>query len=295
MFWTTRSSAVVEQTFANLNGKYHPLLPKGVKILSDIPSQGVWRELIDATSGLTIWVLTVASWNEADANSKDTAARLRLRREQPDWAGEGSPWDQLRNGLQRPLWVVSDESHNQSTVQLDQLAALRPKGFFMASATPLVNDLFTEWAKALNQGETTKELLAKGQVPILTRDVVDANLLKTTIELIDYRSGAEESLDGALDALGNVQRAADDEGAPVTPRAIYVVERSNPPRGSKEESRPVAIWRHLRSRGVPADEIAIFTDTKELPDDAERVSSLSQAGATLPTHHLQPVAPGGLG
>jgi type III restriction enzyme len=277
VLWTTRSSAVVEQTFTNLNGRYHSLLPAKVNILRDIPSQIVWRELIDSTVGLTIWVLTVASWNEADADTNGTAdARLRLRREQPDWAGDGSPWEQLRDKLQRPLWVVSDESHNQSAVQLDQLAALQPKGFFMASATPLVNDLFTKWADALDEDERTRLLLADGQVPIQTSDVVDANLLKTTIELIDYRSGAEESLDGALDALERVQKAAEAESAPVTPRAIYVVERSNPPRGSHEESRPVSIWRHLRQRGVPADEIAIFTDTKTLPEDAERVSSLSQ-------------------
>jgi type III restriction enzyme len=277
VLWTTRSSAVVEQTYANLTGRYSSLLPSDVQILREIPSQAVWRELIGGTSGLTIWVLTVASWNEADADSSESAeARLRLRREQPDWAGTGSPWDQLRTELQRPLWVVSDESHNQSAVQLDQLAALRPKGFFMASATPLVNDLFNKWADALNAGEATGPIFEAAKVPVLTRDVVDANLLKTTIELIDYRSGAEESLDGALNALSRVNSAADAEGAGVTPRAIYVVERSNPPRGSSDEARPVAIWRHLRARGIPANEIAIFTETKELPKEAERVTSLTQ-------------------
>jgi type III restriction enzyme len=276
VFWTTRSSAVVEQTFTNLNGRYRSLLPANTKILRDISSQITWRELIDSTSGLTVWVLTVASWNEAEADAKNGDARLRLRRPQPDWAGEGSPWEQLSEKLKRPLWIVSDESHNQSEVQLDQLAALRPKGFFMASATPLVNDLFTKWEDALNQGDETKALLKACQVPIRTCDVVGANLLKTTIELIDYRSGAEESLDGTLEALGKVQKAADAAGASVTPRAIYVVEKSNPPRGSPEEARPVVIWRYLRERGVPADEIAIFTDTKVLPDDAERVASLSK-------------------
>ena len=293
--WTTRSSAVVEQTFANLTGKYRALLPTGVTILREIPSQTVWRELIDGAVGLTIWILTVASWNEADANSSNGDARLRLRRPQPDWAGDGSPWDQLRTDLKRPLWVVSDESHNQSAVQLDQLAALRPKGFFMASATPIVNDLFTKWAEALNAGAMTRSLFEAATVPVRTRDVVEANLLKTTIELIDYRSGAEESLDGALAALAKVDAAAKAEGASVTPRAIYVVERSNPPRGSSEEARPVAIWRHLRQRGVPAHEIAVFTDTKELPTDAERVTSLSQLAPRYRHINLQPVAPGGLG
>jgi type III restriction enzyme len=276
VFWTTRHSAVVEQTFTNLNSKYRSLLPPNTKILRDISSQLVWRDLIDSKTGLTIWLLTVASWNEAEADAKNGDARLRLRREQKDWAGEGSPWDQLREKLVRPLWIVSDESHNQSEVQLDQLAALRPKGFFMASATPVINDLFTKWADALNQSDDTKELLDAAHVPISTKDVVDANLLKTTIELIDYRSGAEESLDGALDALDRVQDAADTEGASVTPRAIYVVEKSNPPRGSKEVARPIVIWRHLRERGVPANEIAVYTDTKELPEEAEQIANLTQ-------------------
>jgi type III restriction enzyme len=276
VLWTTRSSAVVEQTFTNLTSRYRSLLPPNTQILRDIPSQVVWRDLIDRSSGLTIWVLTVASWNEADAAADDSEARLRLRREQPDWAGEGSPWSQLQEKLKRPLWIVSDESHNQSTVQLDQLSALRPKAFFMASATPVVNDLFSKWSEALNAEEETRELMRRAQVPVVTRDVVDANLLKTTIELIDYRSGAEESLDGTLDALKQVEDAADSEGAGITPRAIYVVEKSNPPRGSKEDARPVAIWKHLRSRGVPANEIAIFTDTKELPEDAIKITSLSK-------------------
>jgi type III restriction enzyme len=276
VLWTTRSSAVVEQTFANLNGRYRSLLPAHTKIVRNISSQLPWRELIDSTTGLTIWVLTVASWNEAEAQTGDADARLRLRRPHQDWAGEGSPWEELREQLKRPLWVVSDESHNQSEVQLDQLAALGPKGFFMASATPLVNNLFTKWEEALNQGEETKQLLKAGRVPIFTRDVVAADLLKMTIELVDYRSGAEESLDGALDALAEVERAAAAEEAPVTPRAIYVVERSNPPRGSTEEARPVVIWRYLRERGVAPEEIAIFTDTKTLPTEAERITSLSQ-------------------
>ena len=33
---------------------------------------------------------------------------------------------------------------------------------FMASATPLLNELFTKWEEALNQGEETRALLAAG-------------------------------------------------------------------------------------------------------------------------------------
>lgn len=48
VIWTTRSSAVVEQTFTNLNGRNGSLPPGGALVLRDIPSQAAWRELIDA-------------------------------------------------------------------------------------------------------------------------------------------------------------------------------------------------------------------------------------------------------
>jgi type III restriction enzyme len=68
VLWTSKSSAVVEQTFNNLRGRYRSLLPPtDVKIIRDIPGQADWRELITTTKGLTIWVLTTASWNESEA------------------------------------------------------------------------------------------------------------------------------------------------------------------------------------------------------------------------------------
>ena len=278
VLWTSRSSAVIEQTYNNLRGRYAAMLPTGTKVLRDILVQPEWRTLIDSEDGLTIWLLTVASWNEAEsaAGAGSEEARLNLHRLHRDWAGDSSPWDQLRNDLRRPLWVVSDESHNQSTTQLDQLADLRPKGFFMASATPVYNERFVKWNEALVSGDPRWGELAKaGVVPVRTRDVVEAELLKTTLELIDFQSGREESLEGTLQALEALDGALVSETATVTPRAIYVVEKSNPTRGTSEEAPPVTIWRFLRSKGVPADEIAVYTDTRSLPDDAEKVSSLS--------------------
>lgn len=278
VMWTSKSSAVVEQTFNNLRGRYRGLLPEtGVRILRDIPGQSDWHSLITAPHGLTIWVLTTASWNEQEAarSAGISDARLNLHRPQPDWAGETSPWDQLRTSLVRPLWVVADESHNQTDTQLDQLHDLRPVGLFMASATPLHGELFDEWQRILEREPEWKDLAAAGQVPIRTQDVVAAGLLKTTIELLDYQSGTEESLDGAIGALRGVDAAVTAEEATVTPRAIYVVEQSNPPRGSTEKARPAIIWEYLVERGVDPESIAIFTDTKELPKGAEKIASLS--------------------
>lgn len=277
ILWTSRSSAVVEQTYNNLRGKYASELPVGVKVVRDFPGQSEWRALIDSENELTIWLLTVGSWNEAEAaqGAGSEEARLNLHRVHPDWAGDTSPWDQLRNELLRPLWIVSDESHNQSTTQLDQLADLRPKGFFMASATPVQNERFAKWSEALTADATWKALADAGVVKVRTKDVVEAQLLKTTINIIDYNSGTEESLDGALEAFRALEEAVAEEGSSVAPRAIYVVERSNPVKGSPDPSRPVVIWQHLVAAGVPMDEIAVYTDTKVLPEGAEKVASLS--------------------
>jgi type III restriction enzyme len=279
ILWTTKSSAVVEQTYNNLLGKYNKLLLTGRPpvVLRDIPSRRAWRELLDDKRGLTIWLLTTASWNEAEAaaSAGSEDARLNLHRPHQDWAGDRSPWDLLRTDLKRPLWVVSDESHNQTSTQLDQLAALGPVGFFMASATPVASERFQQWTDAANTDPTWQALGRAAIVRVSTKDVVEKGLLKTTLEVVDFNSGTEESLEGALAALSAVEDAAKEEGASVEPRAIYVVEQSNPRRGSTEEPRPVIIWRYLRSQGVPADEIAVYTDTKELPSEAVRVNSLA--------------------
>jgi type III restriction enzyme len=284
ILWTSRSSAVVDQTFNNLRGKYAALLGANtVRVLRQIPSRTDWSSLIEDRTGLTIWVVTTGSWNEAESAAAGGAAdaRLNMHRPQPDWAGSVSPWEQLRTELRRPLWVVSDESHNQSETQLDQLAGLRPVGFFTASATPVQNELFRKWQAILQDDPLWRDRAAAAMVRVRTRDVVEAELLKDTLAIIDLNSGTEESLDVALDAHRTVELAVDIENVPVEPRAIYVVERSNPPRNSTEEARPVVIWRHLVSRGVAPENIAVYTDTRDLPEGAEQVNSLSRL---LPRH-----------
>src|SRR5690606_6444333 len=126
-----KSSAVADQTYRNLTGKYAHLLPAGTRVVRERPSKGEWEDLIESTTGLTIWVTTVGSWNEAefaDSEGSETA-RLNMHRPQKDWGGDRSPWDQLRSSPQRPVWIVYDESHNQTPTQLEQLVGLRPIGF----------------------------------------------------------------------------------------------------------------------------------------------------------------------
>lgn len=281
VIWTTRSAVVIEQTFQNLRGRYRSLLPDNCKIIREIPSQEQWVDLLTSKAGLTIWLLTTASWNEAEAAKKggEESARLRLHKPAPDWSGDESPWQGLKTKLVRPVWVVADESHNQSITQLDILAGLNPLGFFMASATQVPNELFDSWQKALATDPVWKKLADNGIVKVRTRDVVGEELLKTTLELYDNNSGYEEDLDSVLATMRLLDEAVVEDDATIQPRAIYVVERSNPPKGSPEESRPSIIWRYLVAHGVSQDEIVVYTDTKELPDGAERISSLTQLHA----------------
>lgn len=283
VLWTSKSSAVADQTYRNLSGKYAHLLPPGTKVVRERPSKGEWEDLVESTSGLTIWVTTVGSWNEAefaDSEGSETA-RLNMHRPQKDWGGDRSPWDQLRSSPQRPVWIVYDESHNQTPTQLEQLVGLRPVGFLLASATPPSGGQFDRFAEVVNEDDRARAIAEKGRHHVQTMDVVKNELLKHTIMVENFDSDPDQLLDATVSLHKDLTAAALADGAPITPKALYIVERSNP-RKDEVISRPVAIWEHLRSLGVPADEIAIYTQTKVVPDDAVRVSSLAE----LQPHHV---------
>lgn len=283
VLWTSKSSAVVDQTARNLLGKYRHLLPRDTVVLRERPSKSEWEQLIDNQRGLTIWVTTVGSWNEADAAEAGgrADARLNMHRPQQDWGGDLSPWEQLRTKLQRPLYVVYDESHNQTPAQLDQLIGLNPVGFLMASATPPVGR-FEQFADVVHKDELLADVAEKANVRVQTRDVVEAQLLKHTISVENFDSDADTLLAETVALHRQLVSKAEAEQLDVNPKALYVVERSNPSAARGEAiSRPEIIWQFLRDHGVPAEEIAVYTQTKVLPDDAVRVSSLAQL---LPHH-----------
>ena len=237
---------------------------------------------MQAKTGVTIWVTTVGSWNEAEAAGAGGSelARLNMHRPQKDWGGDKSPWAQLSEDLQRPVWVVYDESHNQTPAQLDQLIGLKPIGFLLASATPPLSELFDQFARTTEDDPIMKPIAAKGRVQVSTKDVVEAQLLKQIIEVENFDSDPDALLDATVVRHKDLVRRAKKEGAAVNPKALYVVEKSNPTKG-QIISRPVAVWEFLREQKVPADQIAVYTQTKVLPEDAERVSALSD----LKPHH----------
>jgi type III restriction enzyme len=278
VLWTAKSSAVVEQTYKNLLGKYRSLLPAaGVQIVRERPSKADWERLMTSKTGLTIWVTTVGSWNEREAAEAggSESARLNMHRPHPDWGGEVSPWEQLRTKLERPLWVVYDESHNQTPTQLDQLVGLNPLGFLMASATPPTSELFSQFDAQIRADEAMAPIAERGRVVVHTKDVVEAQLLKRTLEVLDYETEPEAMLDELVARYKRLVKVVNADGVSIDPKAVYVVEKSNPARGSNEMARPVSIWHYLRQKRVPAEQIAIYTQTKDVPEEAEKIASLT--------------------
>ena len=101
VLWTSVSSAVVDQTYRNLRGRYRSLLPSNAQILRERPSKGEWESLLESTTGITIWVTTVGSWNEAEAAEAGGKESARLEHASPT---EGLGWRQITVGsTQREL------------------------------------------------------------------------------------------------------------------------------------------------------------------------------------------------
>jgi type III restriction enzyme len=275
VLWTTKFGSVVDQTVANLRpgGKYHHLLGNGpVEVLkfSDIPSFASWQRILEATEGTTIIISTVATWNAPDKKSAEKDERLNVHRIHPDWGGHLSRWDQLKFDRKRKLWIVYDEAHNTTSEQIDQLDELEPAGFFVASASSLKGKLL------LYLTNLPEEIRKQRIVPVRTFDVVEAQLLKSTISFADYNSPTEAIIIDAAKRRQELERKFGVLGESTIPKAIYVVETSNVA-AKGVETRPVAIWRLLTGKcGIAPDSIAVCTNTKDLPQGAIRVETIDQ-------------------
>jgi type III restriction enzyme len=270
VLWTTKFSSVVDQTFNNLRsgGKYHHLLGAAeveVMKFSDIPSADAWHRILDQTEGTAILISTVAAWYTSEKDE-----RLNVHRENNEDWGEGTRWDQLKTKRHRPLWVVYDEAHNTTTEQIELLDELDPAGFFVASASPVKGKL-QQYLTSLSDEERKKRV-----VPVSTKAVVDAELLKATISLTDFDSSTDEMLAEVVQRRKAVENGLARQNSHVVPKAIYVVEASNAKDDSRD-ARPIAIWKALvNQNGVRPASIAVCTNTKNLPVDAIAVKTLGQ-------------------
>jgi type III restriction enzyme len=267
ILWTTKYGAVVDQTVANLLGKYRHLLGKGnVEVLNfgDVASPAQWEYLIERKDGLTIIVSTVAMWNSSEKDE-----RLNVHRPCPDW-GDRTRWDRLKLDRKRPLWVVYDEAHNTTTEQIELLDDLNPAGFFVASASQVKGKL------QFYLSSLPEDIRKQRIIPISTRAVVEAQLLKSTISLADYDSAAEEMIADVAKRRRELEKKLQAVSSSIVPKAIYVVETSNT-KVKGAEPRPVSIWRTLVNLcKVSPETIAICTNTKELPKEAVRVETIDQ-------------------
>lgn len=278
VFWTTKSLTVAQQTIEKLRSTYEPLLPPDHRVLDFYPSPGEWEDMFSATSGLTIWVRTVASWNDPKGTASDEDARLNLHRRPMGRDTELSPWEQLADATarNRPLWVVYDEGHGQTTVQLDQLLDLQPVGIFAASATPTMSARWRSLVEQLIKSKRWGPIYERAQVAIATGKVAEAQLLKNRVVVHDLNVEDSAKLDQVVARYKQLVKVATRSRTGVEPRALYVVERSNLKRGEAGEPPPTIIWRHLVERlGIPAGQVAVATNTKELPPEAEEVGDLS--------------------
>jgi type III restriction enzyme len=267
ILWTTKYGAVVDQTVANLLGKYRHLLGKSdVEVINfrEVNSAAQWEYLIDRQDGLTVMVSTVAMWNSSEKDE-----RLNVHRPYPDW-GARTRWDRLKLDRKRPLWVVYDEAHNTTSDQVELLDDLSPAGFFVASASNLKGKLLF-YLSSLPENIRNERI-----IPVSTRSVVEAQLLKSTISLADYDSSADEMIHDAMKRREDLEAALIAASSAIVPKAIYVVETSNT-RASGAEPPPVAIWRSLVSLcNVAPERIAVCTNTKDLPKDAIRVDTIDE-------------------
>ena len=167
-------------------------------------------------------------------NSSEKDERLNVHRPCQDW-GDKTRWDRLKADRKRPLWVVYDEAHNTTSEQVELLDDLNPAGFFVASASTLKGKL------QFYLSGLPVEARQQRIIPVSTRAVVDAQLLKSTISLADYDSSAEEMLLDVVAKRQLLQEKLKELDSSVIPKAIYVVETSNVKKG--EDARPIAIWR----------------------------------------------------
>jgi type III restriction enzyme len=267
ILWTTKYGAVVDQTVANLLGKYRHLLGKGnVEVLNfgEVASAAQWEYLIERQDGLTVIVSTVAMWNSSEKDE-----RLNVHRPCQDW-GNRSRWERLKTDRKRPLWVVYDEAHNTTTDQVELLDDLNPAGFFVASASQIKGKL--QFYLSSLPEEARKQRI----VPIRTRDVVEAQLLKSTISLADYDSSPDEMIADVAKRRRDLEKKLQAISSSIVPKAIYVVETSNT-RTKGVDPPPVVIWRTLVNLcKVPPETIAVCTNTKDLPKEAIRVETIDQ-------------------
>lgn len=235
ILWTTNRSAIISQTLSNLKpgGKYYDLLPPDTRVFAlDSISSSDWLEMMASSTGITILLATVGSFNQ----DGDTLKIHKTGR-----------WDMLAgrtSNRQRQLYVFYDEGHGATERQFDKLIDLCPRALVLASASPLPADL-----TSLLAGKNPQELsqsLAERTVVVSTKDVCAAGLLKNRLYLMECQTSQAEALREAnmkWQFLASKLVAYNQISV-----ACFVVNRT---------LRGVEIWETLTQIGVDKSRIAV--------------------------------------
>jgi type III restriction enzyme len=274
VLWISKGRVVVDQTYANLNGRYRNLLAgyEDVHFLADYN-----REDIENEDLALIYLATVGTWNQ---QSKDKST-LKLFQSDIDHAAL-STWSALtrretESGLRRPLIIVYDEAHNLTDQQTGLLLDLEPDVLLLASATPKLPPAI------LRMIDDLKEALEWDDSHLTTyvasSDVVDAGLVKRRVVLGGYQAQMEETIDDLLDDMAATDKSVTSLGVPLIPKAIYVCrtnivegnanQRDDPKRPfSQRQAPPILIWRYLvGEKGVDPATIAVYTSALKFDKD----------------------------
>jgi type III restriction enzyme len=266
VLWLSKGRVVVDQTLANLNGRYRHLLTgyEDVRLLADYSRSDVEDEAL-----ALVYLATVGTFNQ---RSKDKGS-LKLFQSDIDNA-DRSTWEALTDreaasGTRRPLIIVYDEAHNISDQQTDLLMELEPDALLLASATPRLPQAVVRVIDDLRAalGWSDDDLTTY----VSSKDVVESGLVKRQVVLGGYQAQMEETLDDLLEQMQEAEAAVEHLGLTLTPKAIYVCKtnivegnafkQDDPKRPFEHrEAPPIRIWRYLvDDKGVDPASIAVYT------------------------------------
>ena len=275
VLWLSKGRVVVDQTLANLSGKYRHLLAdyEDVQLLADYSTSDVE----DDTLAL-VYVATVGTFNQ---KSKDKSS-LRLFHSEIDNAGKSSTWNALKkrmtsSGIRRPLIIVYDEAHNLTDQQTDLLMELQPDVMLLATATPKLPQAIARVTDDLKHYLSWTD--ADLTTYVKSADVVDAGLVKRQVLLGGYQAQMPETIDDLLADMAEAYKAVTALGLSLTPKAIYIC-RTNIVEGnalkqddlkrpfSQREAPPILIWNYLvNEKGIDPATIAVYTSALKFDKD----------------------------
>lgn len=274
VLWLSKGRVVVDQTLANLSGKYRHLLAdyEDIQLLADYNTSDVEDDNL-----ALVYVATVGTFNQ---KSKDKSS-LRLFRSDIDNAAR-STWNALKervtsSGVRRPLIIVYDEAHNLTDQQTDLLMELQPDAMLLATATPRLPQAIAQVTDDLKHDLSWTD--ASLTTYVNSADVVDAGLVKRQVLLGGYQAQMAETIDDLLADMAEADKAVAALKLSLKPKAIYVcrtnivegnaLKQDDPKRPFfQREAPPILIWNYLvNEKGVDPATIAVYTSALKFDKD----------------------------